>query len=73
MKARDVGKPRARALASKAISKGVTEQGRRAQELRKRRDRYPGLPVPNSPYDLSGRKAKLNLNDRAWSQSSGGV
>ena len=22
----------------------------------------PGLPVPNSPYALSGRKATLNLN-----------
>ena len=31
MKARDIGKPRARALASKAISKSVTEQ---VEELR---------------------------------------
>ena len=22
----------------------------------------PGLPIPNSPYDLCGRKATLNLN-----------
>ena len=36
----------------------MTERGRRAQELRERRDGYPGLPVPNSPYDLCGRKAK---------------
>ena len=33
----------------------------RAQELCKGRGGRPGLPVPNSPYGLCGRKASLNL------------
>ena len=32
----------------------------RAQELCKSRGGRPGLPVPNSPYGLCGRKATLN-------------
>ena len=32
----------------------------RAQELCESRGGRPGLPVPNSPYDLCGRKATLN-------------
>ena len=34
----------------------------KAQELCESRGDRPGLPVPNSPYDLCGRKATLNLN-----------
>ena len=34
----------------------------RAQELCQSRGGRPGLPVPNSPYGLCGRKATLNLN-----------
>ena len=34
----------------------------RAQELCESRGGRPGLPVPNSPYDLCGRKATLSLN-----------
>ena len=33
----------------------------RAQELRESRGGRPGLPVPNSPYGLRGRKATLNF------------
>ena len=32
----------------------------RAQELCENRGARPGLPVPNSPYGLCGRKATLN-------------
>ena len=32
----------------------------RAQELCESRSGRPGLPVPNSPYGLCGRKATLN-------------
>ena len=32
----------------------------RAQELCESRGGCPGLPVPNSPYGLCGRKATLN-------------
>ena len=34
----------------------------RAPELCERRGGRPGLPVPNSSYDLCGRKATLNFN-----------
>ena len=34
----------------------------RAQELCDSRGGRPGLPVPNSPYGLCGRKATLNLH-----------
>ena len=34
----------------------------RAQELCDSRGGRSGLPVPNSPYGLCGRKATLNLN-----------
>ena len=34
----------------------------RAQEMRESWGGPPGLPVPNSPYGLCGRKATLNLN-----------
>ena len=34
----------------------------RAQELCESRGGRPGLPVPNSPNGLCGRKATLNLN-----------
>ena len=33
----------------------------RVQELCESRGGRPGLPVPNSPYGLCGRKATLNL------------
>ena len=41
----------------------------RAQELCESRGGCPGLPVPNSPYGLRGRKATLELR----AQSSGVV
>ena len=34
----------------------------RAQELYESRGGRPGLPVPDSPYGLCGRKATLNLD-----------
>ena len=37
----------------------------RAQELFENRGGRPGLPVPNSPYGLCGRKATLKLSLRA--------
>ena len=37
----------------------------RAEELCESRSSRPGLPVPNSPFGLCGRKATLNLN--LWS------
>ena len=43
----------------------------RAQELCESRGGRPGLPVPNSPYGVCGRKATLNLNSDT--QSSGAV
>ena len=36
-----------------------------ALDLRESRGGHPGLPVPNSPYDLCGRKATLSLNRTA--------
>ena len=36
----------------------------RAQEPCENRDGHPGLPVPDTPYDLCGRKATVNLNTR---------
>ena len=35
---------------------------KRVQELCESRGGRPGLPVPNSPYGLCGRKATLNWN-----------
>ena len=35
----------------------------RAQELCESRGGRPGLPVPNGPYGLCGRKATWNLSD----------
>ena len=43
----------------------------KAQDLCESRGGRSGLPVPNSPYDLCGRKATLNLN--IPKQSSGSV
>ena len=37
-----------------------SQTGPRVQELCKCRGGRPGLPVPNSPYGLCGRKATLN-------------
>ena len=37
----------------------------RAQELCESRGGRPGLPVPNSPYGLCGRKATVNLSSAA--------
>ena len=34
----------------------------RAQVLCESRGGRPGLPIPNSPYGLCGRKVTLNLN-----------
>ena len=47
------------------VSVDVKQHGRRnsahrAQELCENRGGRPGLPVPNSPYGLCGRKATLN-------------
>ena len=42
----------------------------RAQALCESRGGRPGLPVPDSPYGLCGRKATLNLNSLS-PQSSG--
>ena len=36
--------------------------GNRAHELCESRGGHLGLPVPNSPYGLCGRKATLNSN-----------
>ena len=36
------------------------------QELCESRGGRPGLPVPNIPYGLWGRKAILNLNLNMW-------
>ena len=36
----------------------------RALEPRESRGGRPGLPVPNSPYGLSGRKATLNFKKK---------
>ena len=36
----------------------------RAQELCESRGGRPGLPVPNNPYGLCGRKATLNEGSR---------
>ena len=36
------------------------EQPDRAQELCESRSGRPGLPVPNNPYGLCGRKVTLN-------------
>ena len=36
-------------------------------ELCESRGGRPGLPVPNSPYGLCGRKATLNSNRRLYS------
>ena len=35
-------------------------KGLRAKELCESRGGCPGLPIPNSPYDLCGRKAMPN-------------
>ena len=35
----------------------------RAEDLRGSRGGRPGLPVPNGPYGLCGRRATLNLNN----------
>ena len=45
----------------------------RAQELCGCRGGRPGLPVPNSPCGLCGRKATLNLDLNSETQSSGAV
>ena len=37
----------------------------RTQELCERRGGRPGLPVPNKPYGLCGRKAKFEEEDEA--------
>ena len=37
--------------------------GGRAQELCEGRGGRPGLPVPNSPYDVCGCKATLNMKN----------
>ena len=39
------------------------DRGIRAQELCESRGGRPGLPVPNSPYGLCGRKATVNLRE----------
>ena len=38
------------------------EFSHRIQELCESRGARPGLPVPNSPYGLYGRKTTLNFN-----------
>ena len=44
----------------------------RGQELCESRDSRPGLPVPNSPYGLCGRKATLNLKSHKLCESPDG-
>ena len=41
------------------VSVHVKQHSTRAQELFESGGGCPGLPVPNSPYGLCGRKAKL--------------
>ena len=48
---------RCKGIISKQVYSSV-----RAQELCENRGGRPGLPVPNSPYGLRGRKATLNLD-----------
>ena len=49
-------------LISLMVSVAVKHHGRKAQELCESRGGRPGLPVPNKPYGLCGRKARLNVN-----------
>ena len=44
----------------------------RAQELCESRGGRPGLPVPNSPYGLCGRKATLKNRAQELCKSRGG-
>ena len=44
----------------------------RAQELCESRGGCPGLPVPNSPYGLCGRKATLKDRGQELCESRGG-
>ena len=55
--------------------KGWGEGGERgrAQELCESRGGRPGLPVPNSPYGLFGRKATLSLKKYSRVHRSGAV
>ena len=46
-------------------------QSVRSQDLCKSRGGRPGLPVPNSPYGLYGRKATLNRNEEGSELRSG--
>ena len=48
----------------KAISNGKILRG---QELRESRGGRSGLPVPNSPYGLCGRKATVKLQNSVLS------
>ena len=45
-----------------SVDINITERELRAQELCESRDDRSGLPDPNSPYGLCGRKATLNWN-----------
>ena len=51
----------AKYLVNSWISTSRQQHSCRAQELCKSRGGHPGLPVPNSPYGLCGRKAALKL------------
>ena len=49
-------------MVSVDVKQHFNENRDRAQELCESRGGHPGLPVPNSPYGLCGRKATLNSN-----------
>ena len=48
-------------MVSVDVKRHSEDDRNRAQELCERRGGHPGLPVPNSPYGLCGRKATLKL------------
>ena len=55
----------------------VQSSARRAQELCENRGGHPGLPVPNSPYHICGRKTTVNqhqthLREPVWPSGKAG-
>ena len=42
----------------------------RVQELCESQSGHPGLPIPNSSYDLCGCKATLNLSNKGGWKSA---
>ena len=45
-----------------SIKRGIQKKDSWGQELCESSGGRPGLPVPNGPYGLCGRKATLNLD-----------